>query len=453
MNMDLKQTYYMGKVINMKVGVIADDLTGANGTGVKLTQLGFKSFTSFYDSQINIPEIDTAVCIDTDSRYISPENAKERVRKTIQKFQKSEIELICKRIDSTFRGNIGPEIDVLLDSMIDAVGIIVPSFPGTNRIVTGGYMLVNGIPLQESDVANDPVSPLCDSYLPSILNRQTMRKVELIPLNSISKGSLVIEQEINNHIQKGARLILCDAVTEEHIESIAESMVKIKHKQLIPIDPGPLTNYFVKKKSNLKKQENMKVLVSIGSATSVTQGQIQFLVNKLKATPIYVQPSKLATFSDAWDEEILRVVCEATKVVNTESVIIVTTNHPDFSKLDFKKISKLEGVSDDLLAKRITDGLAEISKQIIQYSNGSIKGCFFSGGDVTSSFCKNVNASGINLIDEIMPLVAFAEIMDGDLAGLPIVTKGGLIGGPTAIYESIVYLNNKVRSNKIPNVN
>ncbi|MBB6454597.1 uncharacterized protein YgbK (DUF1537 family) [Salirhabdus euzebyi] len=436
----------------MKVGVIADDLTGANGTGVKLTQQGLKTFTNFNDKEINIPEIDAAVCIDTDSRYTSPECAQERVREAIRKLQKWETDIICKRIDSTFRGNIGPEIDVLLDHITDTVGIIVPSFPATNRIVTGGYMLVNGIPLQESDVANDPVTPLCDSYLPSILNKQTKQKVELIPLNKVSEGSLVIEKEISNHIQNGARLILCDAITEEHIESIAESMTKIKHKQLIPIDPGPLTNYFVEKTSNLQEQDKAKILVSIGSATSVTQGQIQFLVNKLKAKPIFVQPSKLATFSNEWNEEVTRVVREATKIVNKESVIIVTTNHPDFPKIDFKRISKLEGVSDDLLAKRITDGLAEISKQILQYSNGSIKGCFFSGGDVTSSFCKNVKASGINLIDEIMPLVAFAEIADGEFDGLPIVTKGGLIGDSTAIYESIIYLSKKLKRNKVPNV-
>lgn len=55
----------------MKVGIIADDLTGANATGVRLSKNGFHPATYFhYNDLIQDDETD-AIIVDTDSRYAS----------------------------------------------------------------------------------------------------------------------------------------------------------------------------------------------------------------------------------------------------------------------------------------------------------------------------------------------------------------------------------------------
>lgn len=63
----------------MRVGVIADDLTGANATGVRLAKQGFKTATVVQDAPYqNFDQYD-AICIDTDSRYSTKEMAENRV--------------------------------------------------------------------------------------------------------------------------------------------------------------------------------------------------------------------------------------------------------------------------------------------------------------------------------------------------------------------------------------
>lgn len=74
----------------MKIGVIADDLTGGNGTGVKLTKLGYTVATMvFYENLPSSEEIN-GVIIDTDSRYAKEEVAHRRVKTAADEPEKVE---------------------------------------------------------------------------------------------------------------------------------------------------------------------------------------------------------------------------------------------------------------------------------------------------------------------------------------------------------------------------
>ncbi|GAF23704.1 candidate type III effector Hop protein [Bacillus sp. JCM 19047] len=71
----------------------------------------------------------------------------------------------------------------------------------------------------------------------------------------------------------------------------------------------------------------------------------------------------------------------------------------------------------------------------------SYAGCFTSGGDVTASVCALGRANGIALKDEVMPLAAYGTFDGGYFDGLPVVTKGGLIGDKKAIYECVKFID------------
>lgn len=432
----------------MKVGVIADDLTGANATGVKLVDQGLDVHTYFNEETSITTASDVSVCINTESRYIAGQDAKQRVNKAIQTLRDYKVDVLTKRIDSTFRGNIGKELDAMLEELSSkTVAIIVPSYPSSNRILIGGFLLVNGVPLQQTDVSNDPVTPLKDSYLPKILKKQTDKNIALVTLDKVMLGKSSIEQEINRYINRDIKLIMLDATCEQDIESIAKAMLNITSRQLIPVDPGPLTNYYI---ANLQKhiQHNEKILVSIGSATSVTTQQVQFLEKKLNAVPVYINPNKLVNFDNSLQDEVARSITKTIKVHEYGNVIIITTNHPEVNSVDIQRLAEKKGVSIDLLTKRISSGLAKVSKSLIENSEGKIQACFFSGGDTTASFCKTVHAKGMKLEKELMPLVAHVTLLKGDFPNLPIVTKGGMVGEPDAIYKSVIYLQKILSKNR-----
>lgn len=429
----------------MKVGIISDDLTGANGVGVSLTHQGFTSYTSFQHVPSNIKGEKVAVSIDTDSRYIAPTLAKERVEHIIKELQDWQAHIIAKRIDSTFRGNIGAELEAMLKALgSDTVAVLAPSYPANSRIVIGGYMLVHHQLLHDTDIAKDPVKPINHSYLPHILSEQTDVKIGLVGLDTVSSGAKAIKDELEKQQKSGARLIICDAITNEHIDYIAEAMLLFGKTRCFPVDPGPLTSSYVEKSSDRLAKSEKRILVTVGSTTSVTTKQLTYLLKEKKLTPVYVQPDKLATLTETWDEEVKRAINEAEQLNKQQSTLVITTNHPQSELLDLKKLAQAESVLEVQLAKRIVQGLAEITKVLLQ-NNETIKGCFFSGGDVTVSFCERVEAEGIQLIDEVSPLVAFGKITGGLFPHLPIVTKGGLVGDETAIYKSIEYLKRQIQ--------
>ncbi|MCM3717819.1 four-carbon acid sugar kinase family protein [Fictibacillus phosphorivorans] len=432
----------------MKVGVIADDLTGANATGVKLVKQGFEAATMVYYDQPLGSGSYNAVCIDTDSRYARKDVAEMRIKKSIENLKIWGADVICKRIDSTVRGNIGIEVDKVLNELGEkSIAIVVASFPDSSRITSGGYLLVNGVPVQATDVANDPVTPLTESYVPSIIKKQSEHPVAHLGLETVLQGKDVILQDLKKQIQEGNRIIVMDAVTDEEIEDIAHAMALIEDYQLVPVDPGPLTAYYSNAFTSQHTQSK-KVIVTVGSVTSLSAEQLDYLINKTDAIPIYVDAHKLASLSESWETEVDRVVQEALAQIQLQDILVITTNSPAAERLDLKRLSAEQGVSQDQLAKRIADGLGKVTRVVIQSTSYEIGGCFSSGGDVTASLCSVGRAEGIKLKDEILPLVAYGEFMGGYFDGLPIATKGGMVGDKKAIHTIIKHLLTNQKSTK-----
>ncbi|NUJ17803.1 four-carbon acid sugar kinase family protein [Bacillus glycinifermentans] len=424
----------------MKIGVIADDLTGGNGTGVKLTKLGYTMATMvFYENLPSSEEIN-GVIIDTDSRYAKEEVAHRRVKTAAANLKKRKTDIVCKRIDSTVRGNIGTELDTLLHELgEESIAVVVPAYPDSGRIVSGGYLLIHGVPVQLSDVGKDPVKPVTESHIPKLVQKQSDHQVAGIGLETILAGKEAIEADMLEKIQKGARILVPDAITNENIESIACAMAELDMYQMVPADPGPLTSAYARAFSR-KRMKDKKIIITVGSVTSNSSKQLQYLIDKTNLRPVYVDAKKLATMDETWDQEVDRVIKKAAEEMEKQDILLITTDSLKSEILDLKTLADKEHVSQDALAKRIADGLGKMTRLVIQNSRFDIGGCFTSGGDVTASLCSISRAEGIQLIDEILPLVAYGKFIGGYLDGIPIVTKGGTAGGTKAIYTSVKYL-------------
>ncbi|WP_257350330.1 four-carbon acid sugar kinase family protein [Pseudalkalibacillus decolorationis] len=426
------------------IGVIADDLTGANATGVRLTKQGFRTATVVRGAPFPDTRLYDALSIDTDSRYAPVDVCQRRVAKAISQLKSHDTTVYCKRIDSTVRGHFGYEIDTMLEELgMNSVAVVCPSYPKSGRVTTGGYLLVDGVPLQETDVARDPVKPLTQSYVPVIIENQSQYKVEHIPLSTVLNGSEAVRNRMTELIEKGTRIISVDAVTDEEIDHIAKAMTFIKTHNLFPCDPGPLTASYAREYVQ-QKVRPVKLLVSVGSATTITGRQLEYLYSKAQIAPVMVDANELATYGDGWEQEIEHAVKEALVRIENDNLLVVTTFKPGAKRIDLMHKAKIENTSEDALAKRITDGLAKISRKIIESSPHKIEGCFSSGGDVTASLCAVGGASGIRLKDEVLPLVAYGTFIGGHFDGLSIVTKGGMVGDKKAIYECVQHLKSKL---------
>ena len=282
----------------MKFGIIADDLTGANATGVSLAKAGFVSATIVFGGKVPANNTFTSISVDTDSRYAPVEIAKERVTATYKQLRDWGADVVAKRIDSTIRGNLGAEIDALLEATGEqSVAIVVASYPDSGRVTSGGYLLVEGVPVQETGVAKDPMNPITESYIPTVIAEQSQFGIGHIGLHDVLQGKSRIIPKLQSLIEQNKRVIVFDAVTNEEIDQIAEAMAAVEDRILFPVDPGPLSAAYarVKKEQDVDEQ---KYIVTVGSVTSQTGRQLQYLIDKTNANPVYVDAVKLATISD-----------------------------------------------------------------------------------------------------------------------------------------------------------
>ena len=82
----------------VKLVIIADDLTGALDTGVQFSKKNMSAIVTT-DLNFNFEDIckeADVVVIDTESRHIPADEAKERVKSALSKFDKKEIKFFVK---------------------------------------------------------------------------------------------------------------------------------------------------------------------------------------------------------------------------------------------------------------------------------------------------------------------------------------------------------------------
>ncbi|MGO4276862.1 four-carbon acid sugar kinase family protein, partial [Paenibacillus sp. TAF58] len=95
--------------------------------------------------------------------------------------------------------------------------IIAPAYPETGRLVREGRLYVHGKPLHETEFANDPKTPVTESYIPDLLHRQTKQPVEVIPSAIIAEGTSELELVLQSCISRGIRYLLIDSADGEDL--------------------------------------------------------------------------------------------------------------------------------------------------------------------------------------------------------------------------------------------
>src|SRR5688572_9723585 len=127
-----------------KLVILADDLTGAADSAARCVQAGL-SAQIWLEPSPQVTHADV-VALSTDSRFLPPEEAQQRVTECLAALTAWSGATWYKKIDSTLRGNIGAEIDAMLAALSNSVAMICPSFPAQGRGLEGGKLRYAGAP-------------------------------------------------------------------------------------------------------------------------------------------------------------------------------------------------------------------------------------------------------------------------------------------------------------------
>ncbi|WP_434297120.1 four-carbon acid sugar kinase family protein [Clostridium sporogenes] len=427
--------------------IIADDLTGANATGVLIKKLGLKPVTLMNSlRKDDLEKSYDTVLYSTDSRGVEKEDAYERVYQATEFFFNQNVKVYGKRIDSTLRGNIGSEIDGMLDALPKGtIAAVVPSFPEANRQAVGGYLLVNGKALEDSDAAKDGKKPINSSIIEKLVKEQSKYEAASIYIEDIKKGCENLQNKILKFYDEGKKLIIFDALDNNDLEIISKALINTNIK-FISVDPGPFTaavinqHIVLDKESKRDKKISNKVLMSIGSITDTTRAQLERLSKDRDIFKIDINSRAILSDINTKHKEIDRVI---NKVIENKDLYdvfcVVLDSLYEEVRINLDEEAKKQNTTKEFLSQIMNTSVAEISYRIMKEIK-SIKGIFSSGGDISVSICRKFNSAGLELLDEVMPLAAYGKFIEGEFPDMKIVSKGGMVGKEDGMELCVDYL-------------
>lgn len=426
--------------------VIADDLTGANATGVLLKKMNYSAFTVMNADRLKLTNLTKCDCLlyPTDSRGVTPDIAYNRVFNVTQLLKDESVKIYSKRIDSTLRGNLGAETDAILDALgPDYTAIVAPCFPASGRSLVGGYLLVNGMPLHKTEAAFDPIAPVTTSDAASLFRQQSKYSVSSLSLNDLAQGQAHLCRQLKNKKQN-SRILICDCITQEDLDLLADAVIDSCGK-FICIDPGVFTATVTRKQIvPYTKAAEHKILTVVGSVNAVTRMQMEELWLAQQTHNVFVKIKELIKSEAEQEAEITRVVTEILENTSTASVSCVTGDglYPH-NQLDIPEYAgKLNCSTKDIIS-RINQSFSEITYRILK-ADSSFRGLYTSGGDITVAVCDRFQTAGLWLADEVLPLAAYGTFHKGAFDHLHLITKGGMVGDNNAVNKCVQYLKEKL---------
>ena len=420
--------------------VIADDLTGSNATCSLFKKIGLRAASILKLQGDTNYDVDV-ISYSTASRGLDKEEAYKKVSEAIKILKNKDVLVYNKRIDSTLRGNIGTEINAMLDNLEDnRIAVVVPAYPDSGRIVVNKTMLVNGVLLENSDAGKDPKTPIKTSCVESLVQKDIKYSSTYFTLSDIAQPIEEIAKKIQEAIKK-SRVLIFDAVNNEDIIKISRAIIQ-SNINIITVDPGPFTLYFSKELQKEKHLEK-KILMLIGSVTETTKKQIEYI---LQEEDIFLVKMKAESFfeKESCIKEIERVISFIKKGIESYELFLITTSPiGDEKKLDLKEIAHKLNTTVEDVSKIIANTLTETAVRVLKETQ-KFEGVYSSGGDITIALLEKLKAIGVEIREEVIPLAAYGRIIGGDFSNLKLVSKGGMVGDETVIKLCLHKMKNDI---------
>lgn len=411
----------------MTVYIVADDFTGANDSIARFTRMNAK-LVSILEAKWPVEATRYhVVAMTTNSRGLSPEEAYRLTQKAVLGLPFRSEDILYKKIDSALRGNIGAEIDAILDGTAGTkVALVAPALPENHRITCGGYQLIDGIPVHETEMANDPVTPVNESHLPTLLTAASHYKVGHLSLNTVSHGVKKTIELLEKRIAEGCRIVVADATQTGHLEILSQVCISYS-SVIIPCGTAGLAGTLAKHLFSPKlnggsgDQKNNPadgiIAAVIGSKSCNALLQInQALLEYKWLEEIEVQ-RKAVSMPESRTEEIQRVVeyaCRAT-ACGKRGVIIRFDSDPG-----------IDGAA--LNAADLADGLGETARILAECVK--VHTFYLSGGDIAIGTVSKLGGWGVTVEAEPEPGICSGRLQGGKFEGARIVTKAGSFGDP-----------------------
>lgn len=396
--------------MNPAIAIVADDLTGSGDTAVQFVRAGWTTRLSIDGAHeaLAAPAADDVdvLAVTTHSRALPAPEAGAQIRRNVERLRAAGVARLYKKVDSTLRGAFKAEIDAAREAWgDDAIAVVCPAFPATGRTVEDGVLMVSGLPVTETSAATDPVTPVTESHIPTLLG---CAHVAALPGET--------PESLAARIAQAGATVVVDARDDADLERLARA-IGLLGRRALPVGAGGLAVPLARVWAGA--DQTAPVVVVVTSQHSAARAQAA----ALQAAGARTWAPALADLADdaawrAWSEPLLRDYAQDGAADAAPLLLLAPAG-------------QLAGLDSDTVAQR----LGSLAAQAIGATGAA--GVVATGGDGARQVLLALGAGGIALVDEVMGGVPLGTLTGGTADGLPVVTKAGGFGTEDVLVRAV----------------
>ena len=408
--------------MTLRLGCIADDLTGATDVALMLQNAGMRTIQVIGLPEGAAPQAADAVVVALKSRTSAPAEAMAQSLAALAWLRAAGAAQIlfkyCSTFDSTDAGNIGPVADALLDALGGGFTVACPAFPTNKRTIYQGHLFVGEQLLSDSPMKDHPLTPMRDASLVRVLRRQTKRKVGLVALPTVRQGAAAMRAAFEALQRSGHAYAIVDAVADEDLLALGAACAGMP---LLTggsgIAMGLAANFGIRKGVG---SENAAALPAAGGYAAVISGSCSAQTNAqvahwIKSRPAFrIDPLRLADGRDL----AAAALAWAGPLLASGPVLVYATAGPD----DVGGVQARLGVQR--AGELVEQCLARIAQGLIERG---VRRLVVAGGETSGAVVKALGVRALRIGAQIDPGVPWTQSLGEPRVALAL--KSGNFGG------------------------
>jgi len=417
------------------LGCIADDFTGATDLASMLVRHGMATVQLIgVPADGSDPGDAQAVVVALKSRTIPADQAIDQSLAALEWLRARGARQIlfkyCSTFDSTDRGNIGPVSEALLDALSAGFTIACPALPENGRSIYLGHLFVGDQLLSDSHMRHHPLTPMTDSNLVRVLQRQSEAPIGLVPYPAVERGPEAIRARFAQLRAEGVRQAIADAVSDRHLLALGAAAADLA---LITggsgIAMGLPENF--RRQGLLAADERADQLphtpgreaILAGSCSAATLGQIA--QHRAAGRPAFaLDPFGLADGGD----DVERALAFAEDHLGDGPVLISSSAPPD-------QVAEVqERLGRERAGAAVEEAMAAIAQGLVAQG---VRRLVVAGGETAGAVVGALGIKGLRIGPPIDPGVPWTTSL-GD-PPLALALKSGNFGAPDFFIKAFEY--------------
>ncbi|MGQ7296129.1 four-carbon acid sugar kinase family protein [Quadrisphaera sp. KR29] len=434
----------------VRVGVVADDLTGSADTAVQFATAGWPTVLALPggppvddgpvdDGPVDDGPVDDGpagaadgvVAVSTDARALG-EGARAVTAAAVRRLQGRGASHLYLKVDSTLRGSVASQVAGALDALDDgggvdrrAVAVVCPAYPAMGRTVVDGVALVGGRRLEEGPAGLDPVTPVVTSVLGELLPGAVhLGHLGAGPPERAGRALLAAVLAATSG-RDGARVVTVDAGNEADLDVVAAA-VAAGGPALVPVGSAGLAGALAtrwrctppspRQLTGAPVRRAGAVLVLVSSLHDVAREQTGVLRTGRPGAIAHLAPSHAVLADDGARARWLAAADGPPR----PDVLVLTAP------------AERQGAA---AAPGVAAALADVAAAL--HGREPLRAVVAVGGDGAEALVRRWGATGLAVSGALAEGVPHGVLLGGVAAGLPLATKAGGFGAPGTLLDVV----------------